>query len=76
VAAELSYRDDYGTLRRRTVYGRTQAAVRARLRDARERIEFGAPLKDASVTVAAWLEDRTCRARAVAGPPRPPHPCG
>ena len=56
-SAELSYRDDHGTFRRRTVYGRTQAAVRAKLRDARERIESGAPVKDASVTVAALLED-------------------
>jgi integrase len=56
-SAELSYRDDYGTLKRRTVYGKTQAEVRTKFRDARERIEAGAPVKDASVTVAAWLED-------------------
>ena len=56
-SAELSYRDDYGTLKRRTVYGKTQAEVRAKFRDARERIESGAPVKDASMTVAAWLED-------------------
>ncbi|MGK5115455.1 tyrosine-type recombinase/integrase [Geodermatophilus sp. CPCC 205506] len=56
-SAELSYRDDYGTLTRRTVYGKTQADVRAKFRDACERIESGAPVKDASMTVAAWLED-------------------
>jgi integrase len=56
-SAELSYRDDDGTLKRRTVYGKTQAEVRAKFRDARERIESGAPVKDASMTVAAWLED-------------------
>lgn len=56
-SAELSYRDDYGSLRRRTVYGRTQAEVRVKFRDARERIESGAPVKDASMIVAAWLED-------------------
>ncbi len=56
-SAELSYRDDHGTLKRRTVYGRTQAEVRTKFRDARERIESGAPVKDASVSVAAWLED-------------------
>lgn len=39
------------------VYGKTQAEVRAEFRDARERIESGVPVKDASVTVAAWLED-------------------
>ncbi len=31
--------------------------VRAKLREVRERIESGAPVKDASMTVAAWLED-------------------
>jgi integrase len=36
---------------------KTQAEVRAKFRDARERIESGAPVKDASMTVAAWLED-------------------
>ena len=56
-SAELSYRDEYGALKRRTVYGRTQAEVRVKFRDARERIESGAPVKDASMTVAAWLED-------------------
>ena len=56
-SAELSYRDDYGALKRRMVYGRTQAEVRAKFRDACERIESGAPVKDASMTVAAWLED-------------------
>ncbi len=56
-SAELSYCDDYGTLKRRTVYGKTQAEVRAKFRDARERIESGAPVKDASMTVAAWLEE-------------------
>ncbi len=56
-SAELSYRDDYGTLKRRTVYGKTQAEVRAKFRDARERIEAGAPVRDTSMTVAAWLED-------------------
>ena len=56
-SAELSYRDEYGTLKRRTVYGKTQAEVRAKFRDARERIDSGAPVEDASMTVAAWLED-------------------
>ncbi len=63
-SAELSYRDDHGTLKRRTVYGRTQAEVRTKFRDARERIESGAPVKDASVTVAAWLEDWISKALA------------
>src|SRR4051794_38706388 len=63
-SAELSYRDDYGTLRRRTVYGRTQAEVRAKLRDARARIVSGAPVKDASMTVAAWLDEWIAKALA------------
>jgi integrase len=56
-SAELSYRDEYGTLKPRTVYGRTQAEVRVKFRDAPERIESGARVKDASMTVAAWLQD-------------------
>ena len=40
-SAELSYWDDYGALKRRTVYGKTQAEARAKFRDARERIESG-----------------------------------
>jgi hypothetical protein len=31
--------------------------VPAKFRDARERIESGAPINDACMTVAAWLED-------------------
>jgi hypothetical protein len=56
-SAELGYRDEYGTLKRRTVYGKRQAEVRAKFRDARERIDSGAPVEDASMTVAVWLED-------------------
>ncbi len=55
-SAELSYRDDHGALKRRTVYGATQAEVRVKLRDERARIESRAPIKDSSITVAAWLE--------------------
>ena len=49
---------------RRTVHGRTQAEVRAKFRDARERIESGAPVEEASMPVAAWLEDRSTRSLA------------
>jgi integrase len=66
-SAELSYRDDHGTLKRRTVYGKTQAEVRAKLRELRERIESGAPVKDASMTVAAWLEDGITKSLAASG---------
>jgi integrase len=66
-SAELSYRDQYGALKRRTVYGRTQADVRAKFREARERIECGAPVKDASMTVAAWLEEWIATSLAASG---------
>jgi hypothetical protein len=56
-SAEISYRDDYSTLKRRTVYGKTQAEVQPEFRDARERINSRAPVEDASMTVAARLED-------------------
>jgi hypothetical protein len=36
--------------------------VRAKLRELRERVEAGAPVKDASITMAAWLEDWTTKA--------------
>lgn len=60
--AELSYQDADGRGKRRTVYGRTQAEVRAKLRDARQRLESGAPIRDASVTVAAWLVEWCAKA--------------
>ncbi|MCW2531406.1 MAG: integrase family protein [Blastococcus sp.] len=61
-SGELSYRDDDGRSRRRTVYGRTQIEVRAKLDDLRERLAAGAPLKDATMTLAAWLDDWTAKA--------------
>jgi hypothetical protein len=63
-SAALSYRDADGRTRRHTVYGRTQAEVRAKLRVAHERRDAGAPVKDATTTFGAWLEDwitRRCR---------------
>jgi hypothetical protein len=58
----LTYRDDFGQVKRREVSGRTQAEVRAKLREIRDRVEAGAPVKDASITMAAWLEDWTTKA--------------
>jgi integrase len=58
----LTYRDDFGEVKRREVSGRTQAEVRAKLRELRERVEAGAPVKDAWITMAAWLEDWTTKA--------------
>ncbi len=63
-SGELSYRDEQGIAKRRTVYGRTQAEVRAKLREARQRVDAGEPVKDAAVTVAAWLGDWTGKALA------------
>lgn len=61
-SGELSYRDDDGRSKRRTVYGGTQSEVRRKLREARERLEAGAPLKDATMTLSAWLDDWTLKA--------------
>jgi len=61
-SGEISYRDDYGRSKRRTVYGGTQSEVRRKLREARERLEAGAPLKDATMTLSAWLDDWTLKA--------------
>jgi integrase len=60
--AQLSYEDETGQAKRRTVYGRTQAEVRAKLREARQRVEGGEPVKDASITLATWLDDWTAKA--------------
>ena len=58
----LSYKDPDGVSKRRTVYGKTQAEVRAKLKEARERLDTGAPVKDAAMTVAAWLTEWTTKA--------------
>lgn len=54
--ARLSYLDP-GTGKRKSVsfYGRTKAEVRDKLKDARDRLDAGAPPKDATVSVADWL---------------------
>ncbi|WP_099024713.1 tyrosine-type recombinase/integrase [Mycolicibacterium palauense] len=51
----ITYSDDGGRTKRHTVYGRTRADVRDKLKTARDRLEAGAPVKDASRTVADWL---------------------
>lgn len=60
--SSLSYRDDYGVAQRREVSGKTQAEVRAKLREAQERLEAGVPVKDTAMTVAAWIDDWTTKA--------------
>jgi integrase len=51
----ISYIGDDGETKRHTVYGRTRQDVRDRLRKTRERLEAGAPVRDATRTVADWL---------------------
>ena len=51
----LSYIDDDGRTKRHTVYGRTRADVRDKLKQARERLDAGGPVKDDTRTVAQWL---------------------
>lgn len=54
-AAALTYIDEDGRTRRVRVYGPTRAAARDKLQKARERIENGAPVRDAAMPVGAWL---------------------
>lgn len=61
-SAQLSHRDAAGRLRRPTVYGKTQAEVRRKLADLEQRLETGAPVRDSSITLAAWLADWTATA--------------
>jgi len=42
---------------RRVFYGATKTAARQKMREARKRIEAGAPVKDSTATVAAWLAE-------------------
>jgi integrase len=51
----LTYIGDDGRTKRHTVYGRTRQDVRDKLRRARERLNAGAPVRDATRTVADWL---------------------
>jgi integrase len=54
--ARLSYVDPItGQRQRATFYDRTAKGVRAKLKDARDRLEAQAPPKDATRSVAAWL---------------------
>lgn len=59
---EVSYRDEYGTMKRRTVYGRTQTEVRSKMKVLRERLDAGAPVKDTTMSLSAWLEDWSTKA--------------
>jgi integrase len=53
--AAFTYADEDGRPQRLRVYGATRAAARDKLKQARERIENGAPARDAAMPVGAWL---------------------
>jgi integrase len=53
--AALTYTDEDGRTQRVRVYGPTRADARDKLKKARERIESGAPVRDATMPVGAWL---------------------
>lgn len=54
--ARLTYVDDEtGETKRVSFYGATARAVRAEMKKARDRLDAGAPVKDASTTVGDWL---------------------
>jgi integrase len=59
---QLSHRDDAGRLNRPTVYGKTQAEVRGKLAEIEQRLEAGAPVRDSTITLAAWLAEWTSTA--------------
>ena len=51
-SGELSYRDEHGAMRRRTVYGRTQTEVRSKMRVLRERLDAGAPVSGCTCVIS------------------------
>ncbi|WP_145013228.1 tyrosine-type recombinase/integrase [Mycobacterium marseillense] len=54
--ARITYTDtETGRVERVSLYGPTAKAVRAKMKAARERLEAGAPVKDASRSVGDWL---------------------
>ncbi len=61
-SAQLSHRDAAGKLLRPTVYGKTQTEVRRKLAGLEQRLETGAPVRDSTITLAAWLADWTATA--------------
>jgi integrase len=51
----ISYTADDDKTKRHTVYGRTRAELRAKLKIARERLESGVAVQDSKRTIADWL---------------------
>ncbi len=62
--ASLTYRDEQGKSKRRVVYGRTQAEARGKMKEARQRLDDGAPVKDTAMTLAVWLDEWISKALA------------
>ena len=54
--ARLSYLDGDGTLKRVSVYGKTQREVRDKMKAVRERVDNGAPASDDKIALAAWMQ--------------------
>lgn len=52
----VTYTGEDGRTKRHTVYGRTRQDVRDKLKAARDRLDAGAPVKDATRTVGDWLK--------------------
>ena len=55
MGSRLSYIDGDGTLKRVSVYGKTQREVREKVKAVRERVDKGAPAKDNKMALAAWM---------------------
>jgi len=54
--ARLAYTDDNGTTKRVSLYGKTHAEAKRKLKDAIGRFERDEPVRDAETTVAEWCE--------------------
>ena len=52
----ISYLDGDGRRKRKTVYGKTTAVVKEKLKEIRDRLDAGAPVSDSTLTVARWFE--------------------
>jgi KaiC/GvpD/RAD55 family RecA-like ATPase len=52
---QITYTGDDGKTKRHSVYGRTRQDVRDKLKKARDRLDAGAPVRDATRTVGDWL---------------------
>jgi integrase len=54
--ARLSYVDGDGTLKRVSVYGKTQREVRVKMKAVRDRVDNGAPATDDKMALATWMQ--------------------